>query len=167
MSWWHKRLFFFIRRIFYKGWKRSCASVNTYPVNTYRPRIAIDRSRLNQQMMIYPHSFLPVAVHATLEVCMNSHCRRDAAAHQGQQLKAAQIILVRLHALSQEKKGFDVLGWQTHGPSGLSWLQNWSNLLFCTENQWNYNASALWCVDSVTSAASSIAWFYLPEKVNQ
>lgn len=76
MSWQHKRLFFFIRRIFYKGWKGSCASVNTYPVNTYHPCIAIDCSRLNQQTMIYSRSFLPVAVHAALQPCINSRCQR-------------------------------------------------------------------------------------------
>jgi len=55
-------------------------------------------------MMIYSHSFLPVAVHAALQTCIDSHCQRGTAAYQGWQLAAAQTALDRLLDLSQEKK---------------------------------------------------------------
>lgn len=101
VSWSHKRLSFFIRRIFYKAKERSCAAVKTNLVNTY-PHTATDCSRLTQQMLRHSHSFLShVALHSDLPWKLLSG---GQGAPWGWQLTAAQIVLLRMRALSQKKR---------------------------------------------------------------
>lgn len=75
VSWRHKRLSSFIRRIFYKAWERSCASVKTSLVNSYHPHTATDCSRVNQQMLMHSHRFL-----WTLYMCSSFRPALEAAA---------------------------------------------------------------------------------------